>query len=51
MDRLFLDADVLFSAAYRSEAGLLRFWQLKNAVLSTSHYASEEARVNLIVDG
>jgi hypothetical protein len=29
MDRWFLDANVLFSAAYRSEAGLLRLWQLK----------------------
>jgi uncharacterized protein len=50
MDRLFLDANVLFSAAYRSEAGLLRLWQLKDAVLCTSHYASEEARINLIDD-
>src|SRR5215470_8972656 len=29
MDRLFLDAKVLFSAAYRSEAGLLQLWKLK----------------------
>ena len=50
MDRLFLDANVLFSAAYRSEAGLLRLWQLKDAVLCTSHYASEEARINLMDD-
>ena len=48
MDRLFLDANVLFSAAYRSDAGILRLWQLKGAVLCTSHYASEEARINLI---
>jgi hypothetical protein len=48
MDRLFLDANVLFSAAYRSDAGILRLWQLKDAVLCTSHYASEEARINLI---
>ena len=50
MDRLFLDAKVLFSAAYRPDAGLLRLWQLKHAVLCTSHYASEEARINLIDD-
>ena len=50
MDRLLLDANVLFSAAYRSDAGLLRLWQLKGAVLCTSHYASEEARINLIED-
>jgi len=48
MDRLFLGANVLFSAAYRSDAGILRLWQFKGAVLSTSHYASEEARINLI---
>ena|ERR1022692_782747 len=50
MDRLSLDANVLFSAAYQSKAGLLRLWQLKDAVLCTSHYASEEARINLIDD-
>ena len=47
MDRLFLDANVLFSAAYRANAGLLQFWRLKNAVLCSSRYALEEARVNL----
>jgi uncharacterized protein len=50
MDRLFLDANVLLSTAYQSEAGLLRLWQLKDAALCTSHYASEEARINLIDD-
>lgn len=47
MDRLFLDANVLFSAAYRPNTGLLQFWKLKNAVLCSSHYALEEARMNL----
>ena len=47
MDRLFLDANILFSAAYRADAGLLRFWQLKDVVLFSSHYALEEARFNL----
>ncbi len=47
MDRLFLDANVLFSAAYRSDSGLLVLWHLKNAVLCTSRYAIEEARLNL----
>ena len=47
MDRLFLDANVLFSAAYRARAGLLEFWKLKNVVLCSSHYAVEEARINL----
>lgn len=47
MDRLFLDANVLFSAAYRSNAGLLRLWKLKNVELCSSRYALEEARINL----
>ena len=48
MDRLFLDANVLFSAAYRPKAGLLRFWNLKDAALCSSYYALEEARINLV---
>ncbi len=47
MDRLFLDANVLFSAAYRPEAGLGQFWKLNNTILCSSHYAIEEARINL----
>jgi predicted nucleic acid-binding protein len=47
MDRLFLDANVLFSAAYRPNAGLLQFWKLKDVILCSSHYAVEEARINL----
>jgi uncharacterized protein len=50
MDRLFLDANVLFSAAYRPEAGLVRLWKLRDVVLCTSHYAAEEARLNLSDD-
>jgi len=47
MDRLFLDANILFSAAYRAKAGLLVFWKLKSVVLCSSRYAAEEARINL----
>jgi predicted nucleic acid-binding protein len=47
MDRLFLDANVLFSAAYRPDAGLLSLWKLKNVTLCSSRYAIEEARFNL----
>lgn len=47
MDRLFLDANVLFSAAYRPGAGLLQLWKLNHAVLCSSRYALEEARINL----
>ena len=48
MDRLFLDANVLFSAAYRHDAGLLQLWKLSNVTLCSSHYAVEEARINLV---
>jgi predicted nucleic acid-binding protein len=45
--KVFLDANVLFSAAYREQAGLLTLWSLKNVALLTSGYAAEEARRNL----
>jgi predicted nucleic acid-binding protein len=51
MDRVFLDANIFFSAAYRPNAGLLRFWKLKNVVLCSSHHALEEARINLTEEG
>ena len=47
MDRLFLDANVLFFAAYRTGAGLLQLWKLKNVTLCSSRYALEKARINL----
>jgi predicted nucleic acid-binding protein len=47
MDRVFLDANVLFSAAYKADAGLLKLWKLSNVALFTSRYALEEARANL----
>ena len=48
MDRLFLDANVLFSAAYRSDAGVQRLWSAPKAELVTSDYAVEEATRNLV---
>jgi len=45
--RLFLDANVLFSAAYRRDAGVRRLWWLAGAEIVTSAYAAEEARRNL----
>lgn len=48
--RLFLDANVLFSAAYREDAGVGRLWELRDATLLTSGYALEEARRNLETD-
>jgi uncharacterized protein len=47
MDRLFLDANILFSAAYKPDAGLQQLWKLKNTTLCSSRYALEEARINL----
>ncbi|HZL18636.1 MAG TPA: PIN domain-containing protein [Polyangia bacterium] len=46
MTRVFLDANVLFSAAWRAESGLLRFWKLP-LVLVSSPYAITEAERNL----
>ena len=51
MDRVFLDANVLLSAALRPKAGLLRLWTLANAALITSDHAIEEARRNLDAPG
>jgi predicted nucleic acid-binding protein len=47
VDVLFLDANVLYSAAYRQESRLGRFWTLPGVELVTSAYAIEEARRNL----
>jgi predicted nucleic acid-binding protein len=47
MDRPFLDANVLFSAAYKIDAQLLQLWKLQNVRLCSSLYALQEARINL----
>jgi hypothetical protein len=39
VDRVFLDANVLLAAAWRSEAALKRLWRLDDAELLSSHYA------------
>ncbi len=46
-DLLFLDANVLFSAAYQEGSGLASLWKLDGVQLITSGYAAEEARRNL----
>lgn len=46
-DRLFLDANILFSVAYMSDSGLGKFWKLDDVELLTSEYAIAEARRNL----
>jgi hypothetical protein len=47
VDRVFLDANILFSAAYRPYAGLRQLWEVPDVELVTSAYAVEEARRNL----
>ncbi|MGQ0651018.1 MAG: PIN domain-containing protein [Betaproteobacteria bacterium] len=46
-DRVFLDANVLFSAAWREDSGLARLWDVSGAILVTSRYALAEAERNL----
>ena len=48
--RIFLDANVLFSAAYLQDSELRRLWRLKGVELLSSSYAVEEARRNLSED-
>jgi uncharacterized protein len=50
LERVFLDANVLYSAAYMEFAGLARLWSLDNVQLLTSAYAIEEARRNLATE-
>lgn len=50
MNRIFLDANVLFSAAYLENSGLGRLWRFEDAELLSSAYAVAEARCNLALD-
>jgi hypothetical protein len=47
MDIIFLDANVLFSAAYKHDANFLKFWRLMDVRLVCSTYAVGEAHRNL----
>ena len=47
MDQVFLDANVLFSAAYRLDTPLRKLFLLPKVMLVTSAYALEEAKRNL----
>jgi uncharacterized protein len=47
MDIVFLDANVLFSAAYKSESNFLKLWELPDIERISSVYAAEEAGRNL----
>ena len=47
MDRVFLDANVIFSAAYKPGSRLCELWSLQGIELVISLYADEEARRNV----
>ena len=47
MDKIFLGASVLFSAAYRPGAKFLKLWRMPDVRLVSSVYAADEARRNL----
>jgi len=49
VDRLFLDACVVFSAAYNPSSPPRRLWELGDATLLASDFVLEEARRNLAV--
>jgi len=49
LDRIFLDANVFFSAACLELSGLARLWTLEDVELLSSAYAVEEARRNLAI--
>jgi uncharacterized protein len=49
VDRVFLDANVLFPAAYASDFRLRTLWSLAGVALVTSEFAREGARRNLLL--
>jgi uncharacterized protein len=46
-DLIFLDANVIFSAAYRPSNELRRLWSLPDLTLLTSPYTNSEVERNL----
>jgi predicted nucleic acid-binding protein len=50
LDRVFLDANVLYAAAYREGSPLRRLWQLPDVELWASDYVVAEALGNLSED-
>jgi len=50
VERVFLDANVLFSAVYLEETRLRELWSLSDVELVTSAFALEEARRNLLIN-
>jgi hypothetical protein len=51
LDRVFLGANVLYSAAYMEFAGVARLWSLDDVQLLSSAYAIAKARRNLAMVG
>jgi uncharacterized protein len=47
MDRVFLDANILFVASFREDSGLARLWQLRGIRLLASAYTLNEAFRNI----
>ena len=47
MDRLFLDANVLFSASWKETSGVAELWKIEHATLVTSAYALAETVRNI----
>jgi predicted nucleic acid-binding protein len=47
LDKVFLDANVLFSAAYDARTSLRQLWRLEGVELLTSGAAAQEAARNL----
>ncbi len=48
MDRVFLDANILFSAAYLPDSRLRSLWSLPGVTLIASGFVVEEARRNVL---
>ncbi len=48
--RVFVDANILFSAAYQADHEFLQFWAEPRVVCLTSFYAADEARRNCMSD-
>jgi predicted nucleic acid-binding protein len=49
MIRVFLDANILFSCAWRESSGINRLWERAELQLMTSPYALKEAESNLAI--
>ena len=50
MGRVFLDANVIYLAAFLPQSRLRELWQLPDVELLSSPYALEEIRRNLSLD-